>query len=93
MLQDGQRTAAIKKMREFMQVMEMDIESDGMKDTPRRIVDFFDKWMNPEPIKWTEFESTNTEPVKVTDITVFSMCEHHNEVAEGATRQVLPRQE
>jgi GTP cyclohydrolase I len=60
----------------------IDLKSEGLKDTPRRMADFYENffsglWRNPrEKLKLYQAENRD-EMIIARDIHFFSMCEHH----------------
>jgi GTP cyclohydrolase I len=55
-----------------------DKESDGLKNTPKRIANFYEEWLEyDENVKHTLFEEKYEDMVIIKDIPFFSLCEHH----------------
>ncbi len=55
-----------------------DPDSEGLKDTPRRVAAFWREWLDHEPPKLTTFDSQGFhEMIIQTGIPFYSMCEHH----------------
>ncbi len=50
---------------------------EGLKDTPRRFVNFMSEFLNPPEFKFTTFEKDSDEMVIVRNIPFYSLCEHH----------------
>ena len=49
--------AAEKAMRDFLQAMGQDIDREGLKDTPKRYVKFFNEFLTPDKFNFTTFDS------------------------------------
>lgn len=65
-------------MRSFLQAMGQDINREGLKDTPKRYVKFFQEFLTPEPFNFTTFSSEKyDEIIMSSEIPFFSLCEHH----------------
>lgn len=60
-----------------------DIEREGLKNTPKRVAEFFEEALsgrkiNPEKVLTVYYEKENYEEiVLVKDINFYSLCEHH----------------
>lgn len=66
--------------RELLVRIGDDPERPGLKDTPRRMVGFYDEvfsGVRSDPPRITLFEDVHDQIVVETDIPFFSMCEHH----------------
>ena len=64
---------------ELLEAIGEDPQREGLKDTPRRIANFWREFIEYEPGKLdTTFSSvTHNQMVAVTGMKVWSMCEHH----------------
>jgi len=55
-----------------------DCTREGLQDTPKRFIKFFDEFLNPPKWNCTSFESEGYDEMIVqTDIPFHSLCEHH----------------
>lgn len=66
-------------VRELLTALGEDPDREGLKETPRRIANFWREFIEYEPGKLdTTFSSvTHNQMVAVTGMRVWSMCEHH----------------
>lgn len=64
-------------IKEFLKLMGVDVEAEGLKDTPKRYVKFFREFVEPKKFELTTFKNETDEMVIVKDIPFYSMCEHH----------------
>lgn len=78
------RQKAINAVETLLQYIGEDPSRDGLKDTPKRVVEAFGEWFrgyNEDPIKELSrvFEDTGgyQDMVILRDIKFFSHCEHH----------------
>ena len=64
---------------ELLMALGEDPEREGLKETPRRIANFWQEFIEYEPGKLdTTFSAvSHNQMVAVTDMRVWSMCEHH----------------
>ena len=64
---------------ELLEALGEDPSREGLKETPRRIANFWREFIEYEPGKLdTTFSSvTHNQMVAVTGMKVWSMCEHH----------------
>jgi GTP cyclohydrolase I len=70
--------AAEKAIRDFLQAMGQNVDREGLKDTPKRYVKFFNEFLSPEDFNFTTFSSENYDQMIVSSgIPFFSLCEHH----------------
>lgn len=71
--------ALLRIGRELLQAIGEDPERDGLKDTPRRFADWWEEFICYHPGSLdTCFESVTTDQmVTVSDMRVWSLCEHH----------------
>jgi GTP cyclohydrolase I len=55
-----------------------DVRREGLRDTPRRVTAFMEKFVRPEPFNFTTFDSEGmSEMITQAGITFYSLCEHH----------------
>ncbi len=55
-----------------------DPSREGLLETPRRVVAFYEKFLRPEPFTFTTFAAEGmSEMVVQSGITFYSLCEHH----------------
>lgn len=80
-LASGPPREAIALFRSFLTVMGFDVETPGMRDTPRRYVEALHEMTSGgEPFTFTTFPvegPTSDQMIVQTDIPVRSLCEHH----------------
>jgi GTP cyclohydrolase IA len=70
--------AAEKAIRDFLTAMGQDVEREGLKDTPKRYVKFFNEFLTEEKFNFTTFDSeAYNQMIISSDIPFFSLCEHH----------------
>ncbi len=51
---------------------------EGLKDTPRRVADFWEEFLNPPEVDFTTFDTDGADEMVVQKgVTFFSLCEHH----------------
>ncbi len=72
---DGVQRAAY----ELLEALGADLESEGLRETPRRMADAFGEMLTPEPFNLTTFPNDGgyDELVVVRDIPFQSLCMHH----------------
>lgn len=65
--------------RELLLALGVDIERDGVRETPGRLVRMYDELMTPKPFVATTFENEEgyDELVLAKDIPFTSLCAHH----------------
>ncbi|MCP4201850.1 MAG: GTP cyclohydrolase I FolE [bacterium] len=78
----GPSVAAKNHIREVMLELGLDVDSDGLKDTPDRVVRMLHEMTEgylsePGDILKKQFEADYDEMVVVKDVPVGSLCEHH----------------
>ncbi|HRH40408.1 MAG TPA: GTP cyclohydrolase I FolE [Pyrinomonadaceae bacterium] len=53
-------------------------ERDGLKDTPRRYLNFLTEFLNPDDFKLSTFDAEGYDQMIIqTNIPFYSLCEHH----------------
>jgi GTP cyclohydrolase I len=77
---DKPRIAAA--VREMLAALGQDLDSDGLRETPRRVADMYEEIFaglgdDPEAHLMTTFAADHDEMIMVKDIPLFSMCMHH----------------
>jgi GTP cyclohydrolase I len=73
------RAAAQRAAAELLTALGADLESDGLRETPRRMVDAYAELLTPQPFRATTFanEEGYDELVLVKAIPFHSLCMHH----------------
>lgn len=73
------RDAAQRAAGELLVALGADLDSAGLRDTPRRMADAFTEMLTPEPFNMTTFPNDEgyDELVVVRDIPFQSLCMHH----------------
>jgi GTP cyclohydrolase I len=62
----------------ILQYLGEDPKREGLRDTPRRYLKFMKEFLNPEPFKFTTFDSEGSDEMIIqTNIPFYSLCEHH----------------
>lgn len=63
----------------FLRALGLDLDSDGMRETPRRMASAYAELLTPRPFDLTTFANDEgyDELVLARDIPIRSMCEHH----------------
>ena len=75
--ESGQETVEDNVVR-LLQYFGEDVEREGLKETPKRFVKFFDEFLNPPKWNCTTFEGEGYDEMIVqTNIPFQSLCEHH----------------
>ncbi len=69
-------------VREMLEAIGEDLDSDGFKETPRRVADMYEEIFaglgdDPDAHLMTTFAADHDEMIMVKDIPLFSMCMHH----------------
>ncbi len=69
-------------VREMLDAIGADVDSEGLKETPRRVADMYEEIFaglgdDPEAHLMTTFAADHDEMVMVRDISLYSVCEHH----------------
>ncbi|MEX2032406.1 MAG: GTP cyclohydrolase I FolE [Dehalococcoidia bacterium] len=76
------REALIASIREMITNLGLDVSSNGLAETPRRIADMYLEvfeglWLDPHEPLAVQFEEGHSEMVILKDIPFYSTCEHH----------------
>lgn len=71
--------AAREAARDLLTALGLDVTAEGLRDTPRRMVDAYAELLTPRPFNLTSFsnEEHYDELVLARDIPIRSLCEHH----------------
>ncbi|MES2341678.1 MAG: GTP cyclohydrolase I [Pseudomonadota bacterium] len=70
--------AAQGAVRALLAALGEDVDREGLRETPMRVVKFLSGLMNPEPFKMTTFDAEGTsEMIVQAGIPFSSLCEHH----------------
>ncbi|HLT12047.1 MAG TPA: GTP cyclohydrolase I FolE [Micromonosporaceae bacterium] len=71
--------AAREAARDLLTALGLDVTAEGLRDTPRRMVDAYAELLTPRPFNLTSFsnEERYDELVLARDIPIRSLCEHH----------------
>lgn len=64
-------------IRMFLSGLGEDIQREGLKETPKRYVKFYDEFLSPKKFEMTTFTEKVDEMILVKDIPFYSLCEHH----------------
>lgn len=80
--QSPDRDALIATIRTMISNLGLDVDRNGLEDTPRRIADMYLEvfeglWLDPHDPLSVQFEEDHSEMVILKDIPFYSMCEHH----------------
>lgn len=62
---------------EFLRLMGQDMTREGLLETPKRYVKFFQQFTSPAEFEFKTFKNETDEMVIVKDIPFYSLCEHH----------------
>jgi GTP cyclohydrolase I len=73
------RDAVQRAARELLEALGADLQSEGLRETPRRMVNAYSELLMPEPFNLTTFPNDERydELVVVRDIPFQSLCMHH----------------
>jgi GTP cyclohydrolase I len=73
------RAAAQRAAADLLTALGADLGSDGLRETPRRMVDAYAELLTPQPFRATTFanEEGYDELVMVREIPFHSLCMHH----------------
>lgn len=76
------RQAIAYHVEQILKLVGEDPNRDGLLDTPMRVAKMYEEVLagmsvNPVEVLNTTFEETSDGPVIVSDITFYSLCEHH----------------
>jgi GTP cyclohydrolase IA len=71
--------AAERAARALLEALDVDADSESLRDTPKRMAKMYGWMLTPEPFVATTFPNDNgyDELVLVKDIPFHSLCEHH----------------
>jgi GTP cyclohydrolase IA len=71
--------AAARAVRDLLAALGEDVESEGLRGTPRRVARAYAELLTPHPFRTTTFpnEEGYDELVVARDIPFHSLCEHH----------------
>lgn len=77
-----QRESIAIHVREILRLLGEDVHRDGLLDTPLRVAKMYEELLagmhaDPAMTLNTTFEETTDGPIIVSDITFYSLCEHH----------------
>jgi GTP cyclohydrolase I len=80
--QQQRRNAIAYHVQEILRLVGEDVTRDGLLDTPMRVAKMYEELLagmnvDPESVLNTTFEERSDGPVIVSDITFYSLCEHH----------------
>src|SRR3712207_842425 len=71
-------TKPINQIKRLLTAIGEDPAREGLSETPRRYLDFFQEFTTPPPVSFTTFEGEGYDEMIIqTDITFYSICEHH----------------
>lgn len=69
---------AEQNVRELLEYFNQDCNREGLQDTPKRYVKFFEEFLNPPSYNFTTFASEGYDEMIVqSNIPFYSLCEHH----------------
>ncbi|HET7589085.1 MAG TPA: GTP cyclohydrolase I FolE [Solirubrobacterales bacterium] len=73
------RTGAVRAAADLLAALGADLSADGLRETPRRMVDAYIELLTPQPFRTTTFpnEEGYDELVLVRSIPFHSLCMHH----------------
>ncbi|MEO9176004.1 MAG: GTP cyclohydrolase I, partial [Gaiellales bacterium] len=73
------RAAVERASRDLLVALGADLESDGLRETPRRMADTYVELLTPRPFNPTTFENDEgyDQLIIVRDIPFQSLCMHH----------------
>ena len=79
---DADRDALMRAVTEMITALGLDVHSNGLEETPRRIADMYLEvfeglWLDPHEPLSVQFEEGHSEMVILRDVPFYSMCEHH----------------
>ncbi len=65
-------------VRQLLQALGQDLDREGLRDTPARVVRFLATFCNPAPFEFTTFQAEGmSEMIVQAGIPFASLCEHH----------------
>lgn len=69
---------AEQAVKDLLIALGKDINSEGLKDTPKRVAKMYEEILNQEDVEYSHFTTHNSvNMVLMKDIEFNSMCEHH----------------
>jgi GTP cyclohydrolase IA len=76
------REALLQTIHTMIGNLGLDVDGDGLRETPRRIADMYLElfeglWLDPHEVLSIQFTEDHDEMVILKDIPFYSMCEHH----------------
>lgn len=75
---EGKEPPIEDHVRRMIQYFGEDLNREGLKETPRRFVKFWDEFLDPDDFELTSFESEgHDQMILQTGIQFHSICEHH----------------
>lgn len=85
---DGRRAKAESAVSDLLTALGRDTDVDGLRDTPRRVVDSLLELLTPQEFSATTFANTEgyRDLVLVKEIPFHSLCEHHLLPFRGVAR-------
>lgn len=73
-----QRQMAEERIKEFLKLLGQNPNREGLKETPKRYVKFWEEFTSPPEFVFKCFDGEGSnEMVIVKDIPFYSLCEHH----------------
>lgn len=65
-------------IRSLLDLMQQPYQSEGLKDTPKRVLKFYDQFLHPDQFNFTTFKNEGVDEMVICgDIPFYSLCEHH----------------
>lgn len=75
---EEQKQKAEQAIRDLLTAFNEDTNREGLQNTPKRVVKYYEEFLNPPEFEFTTFESEGFDQVILQkDIPFFSLCEHH----------------
>src|SRR5215211_534556 len=71
--------AVVRAAGELLDALGVDVDAEGLEETPRRVADAYAELLTPQPFRATTFPNDEgyDELVVARDIPFHSLCEHH----------------
>lgn len=67
-----------KAIRDLLESIGEDPQREGLLETPKRVMKFYEQFLNPTEFKFTVFDSEGYDEMIIqSNIPFFSLCEHH----------------